>query len=297
MRSISLLITDLDNTLFDWVATWHASFSALLNGVSEISGIPTSVLIPEIRRVHQQHGTAEYAFLLEEIPSLRSRYPASDMQVVFAKAIEAFRHARKATLALYPGVFDTLSTIRAAGCMVVGYTESMAFYTNYRLRKLDLDLLLDFLYSPADHQLPEGQTPEMIRRYPPEQYTLRHTKQINTPKGELKPNPTLLLDIINGVQGRRDQVIYIGDSLMKDISMAQRACVCDVWAKYGTAQSRPEYSLLREVTHWSDEQVERERKLTASQVQPTFTLEGSFSDILDLFEFVPFNKASDPVNK
>jgi phosphoglycolate phosphatase-like HAD superfamily hydrolase len=291
MKSVSLLITDLDNTLFDWAAVWYASFSALLNGIAQISGIPTSVLIPEIRQVHQRHGTAEYAFLIEEIPSLRAKYPAEDMQIIFAKAIEAFRHARTATLVLYPGVFDTLSAVRAAGCKVVGYTESMAFYTNYRLRKLGLDLLLDVLYSPPDHELPNGQTPEMIRKYPPEQYVSRHTKQMDTSKDELKPNPALLLDIIDGVHGKRDETIYIGDSLMKDISMAQSARICDVWAEYGTAQNRPEYALLRDVTHWTDEQVERERRLTAKQVPPTYTLNTSFSELLDLFEFVPFQQS------
>jgi hypothetical protein len=60
-----VLITDLDNTLFDWVALWCACFTAMMNKVVEISGIPVEDLKPEIRRVHQRHGTSEYSFLLE----------------------------------------------------------------------------------------------------------------------------------------------------------------------------------------------------------------------------------------
>jgi len=47
------LITDLDNTLFDWVELWYESFSAMLESVIEISGISPEQLIPEIAAVHR----------------------------------------------------------------------------------------------------------------------------------------------------------------------------------------------------------------------------------------------------
>jgi phosphoglycolate phosphatase len=47
------LITDLDNTLFDWVDLWINCFSPMLDGIVEISGIPKERLIPEIAAVHQ----------------------------------------------------------------------------------------------------------------------------------------------------------------------------------------------------------------------------------------------------
>src|SRR5690349_5217643 len=53
---ISLLVTDLDNTLWDWFAIWYASFSALLEGIVRISGISQEELEPEIRKVHQRRG-------------------------------------------------------------------------------------------------------------------------------------------------------------------------------------------------------------------------------------------------
>jgi FMN phosphatase YigB (HAD superfamily) len=290
-QPVSLVVTDLDNTLFDWVAAWHASFSALLNGISTISEIPSNVLIPEIRQIHQSHGTSEYAFLIEEIPSLKQKYGSGDLLKIFAEPIQASRDARRSALRLYPGVMKTIDAIRESGCLVVGYTESMAFYTNYRVRRLDLDLVLDFLYSPPDHELPEGVTANEIRRYPEASYLLRHTVHRETPKGEVKPNPLLLLDIVSGVGGNISNTLYIGDSLMKDVAMAQRAGIHDAWAKYGTAQNRPEYKLLREVTHWSADQVEYERKLTEQQIHPTVILEESFSQLLGLFDFGPFQVA------
>ena len=72
---------------------------------------------------------------------------------------------------------------------------------------------------------------------------------------------------------------------MKDVVMAKAANVSDVYAAYGRAQHRPEYGLLKDVTHWSDEQVEQEAKLDARGVRPTFTLKNSFAELLSLFDF------------
>jgi hypothetical protein len=78
---------------------------------------------------------------------------------------------------------------------------------------------------------------------------------------------------------------------MKDIAMAKEAGVTDVWAKYGVAQDRAEYALLRKVTHWRSEQVSKEQSLSEADVRPTFTLQGSFRELLDLFTFVPFGRS------
>ena len=70
--------------------------------------------------------------------------------------------------------------------------------------------------------------------------------------------------------------------------MAQTASVADVWAKYGDARDRPEYELLRRVTHWPAPDVEREKVVKPEDVKPSFILENSFSEILERFEFEPF---------
>jgi hypothetical protein len=59
----------------------------------------------------------------------------------------------------------------------------------------------------------------------------------------------------------------------------------DMRSKYGAAQNRPEYELLREVTHWRVQDVERERQVRMIDVTPSYVLEHSFSELLDHFEF------------
>jgi len=151
---IETVVTDLDNTLFDWVEMWGASFTALLDVLLRKSRIPRDMLLPEIRAVHQQHHTAEYAFLLQDLPSLKRLHPDDDVTVVYADAIQAYKDARAASLHLYPGVQETLSRLKTAGCRIIGYMESQSFYSSYRVRTLGLDGVLDALFSPADHDRP-----------------------------------------------------------------------------------------------------------------------------------------------
>ena len=288
LEPVSTVVLDLDNTLWDWVHIWHSTFSAELDVLLRLSGINREVLLSEIREVHQRHGTSEYAFLIEELPGLQALHPGEDLTVIYGEAIQAYRNKRREVLKLYPLVEETLSTLKGRGCLIVAYTESLAYYTGYRVRKLGLDGVLDYLYSPADHDLPSGLTPDVIRKYPAMTYEMNHTVHRSTPPGELKPNPDVLKAILSDVRGDPTAAVYVGDSLMKDVAMAQEAGVRDVYAKYGHNRDGPAYELLRAVTHWPDKDVQDEKDvLTAPQITPTHVLEESIGELIDLFEYVP----------
>jgi phosphoglycolate phosphatase len=280
-KRITAVITDLDNTLYDWFGIWYRCFRPMLDEIVRISGADEERVIGEIRAVHQKYGTTEYAFLIQELPSIRQRHPAGDVCEIYESAIGAYRDNRRKYLELYPGVMDTLAAIRRAGSLIVGYTESKQFYTNYRIRKLDLDGVIDFVYSPPDHELPGS----LRRTYPQETYDFKSTVQRFTPDDELKPNPKVLLEIIGDIGVPKDDVLYVGDSLFKDVLMAQNAGVLDVYAKYGEYHERREYELLRRVTHWTEEMVQRERSAGTGRIVPGIVLENGFAEILGLFDF------------
>lgn len=287
MPLIRTLITDLDNTLYDWVAMWHASFKAMLDSVQARSGLPMEDLIPDARRVHQLHKTSEYTFLLQELESLRALHPEGDIPALYEDAIAAYRRARCDQMTLYPGVAETLQQIRVAGCTIVAYTESMAFYTNYRIRKLGLDEVIDFLYSNPDHDFPAYVDRAAIRSHSDEEYELRSAIHRHTPRGAVKPNVDILNKILRDVGAEPETTLYVGDSLMKDIHMANSAGVQSALAVYGGVHETDEYDLLRTVSHWTDADIQRERELLADAgtTRPTVRLEEAFSELLDHFTF------------
>ena len=93
----------------------------------------------------------------------------------------------------------------------------------------------------------------------------------------LKPNVEVLHSILDGQGCEPEESVYLGDSLMKDIVMAQAAGVLDAHAEYGLVQHRDEYDLLRRVTHWTDEDVAREKALaTPTVVRPTVVCHNGF---------------------
>lgn len=273
-----LLITDVDNTLLDWQHLWFETFSAMATRVLEISGVDPDRFYAECSAVHQKYGTSEYAFVLSELPCLIEAY-GDDLLPTMQPAIDDFRAARRIHLQLYDRVLDTLRDLKNVGITVAAFTESKAFYTNYRFRKLGLDGLVDFLYSPPDHSVPVD--PTKIRRYDAASYELKATIHRFTPEGEIKPNPHILSTIIEELGFKKDDTAYVGDNLLKDVFMAQQAGVLDIYASYGAAQHREEqYDLLKKVTHWTREMVEREgAALEPGAITPTFVLKSSFAEI------------------
>jgi len=277
-----VLITDVDNTLLDWQDLWYQTFSAMIGKVIEISGVAPEALYAECSVIHQKYGTSEYSRLLEELPSLQKLYGDNVLKIM-APAIDTFREVRRRVLQLYPTVKETLNALKAAGVVIAAFTESKAFYTNYRFRKLGLDGLIDYLYSPPDHSMPDDTLG--TRHYAPDSYNFQKTIHRLTPEGEVKPNPGILLEIISDLGVSIEEAVYVGDNILKDVFMAQQAGVTDVHALYGASQYKPEYELLRKVTHWTPEMVERERHaLKPGGLVPTHVLDKNFEQILPLFE-------------
>jgi phosphoglycolate phosphatase len=117
------------------------------------------------------------------------------------------------------------------------------------------------------------------------------TEHRHTPPNEYKPNPQVLLDILRDVGARPDETVYVGDSLLKDVSMAQDAKILDAHAAYGVAQNTDAYALLRRVTHWRDEDVARERAaMKPGNIVPTIKLSEELSDLSKYVEFTPHQK-------
>ncbi|MEO5928927.1 MAG: HAD-IA family hydrolase, partial [Candidatus Kapaibacterium sp.] len=282
-KEISIIILDLDNTLWDWLEIWHKPFSALLDMLTQHNNISRDNLIKEIKIIHQRHGTSEYPFLIEEIKSLQPQEP--DKQG-YDEIIRLYDRMRLEAVQLYPTVFETLWALKDIGCAVIGYTESMAAYTNHRIRNSCIDGLLDIVYTPTDHALPQNLTNEQRNRYFQSEDRLRKTSHKLTPKGELKPNPKILKEIIDNIKGSYKRAIYVGDNLMKDIAMAQEAGVIDVYAQYGDRRDSESYELLRQVTHWTSEDVEREKAIHKGEnITPTYTLDHCLCQIFTHFNF------------
>ena len=283
---VGLLVVDLDNTLWDWMGVWAKSFRAMLDQLTAETHLDVVPLKQEIRQVHQKRGTAEYSFLLDELPPLQPFLKGTTARKRFPEVLHAQDSTRIHNLQLYPKVLSTLMQIKQSGVTIVAYTESVAYWAEWRIRQTGLDGVIDYLYSAPDHDFPHGITPKKVRTKPTDEYGLKETIHLHVPKGSTKPNPLILSQIVrnHGVEGL--STVYVGDSLTKDVAMAQDAGVLDVHAYYGISCNKNDYALLNDVTSWSDAQVAEEaQRISETVLKPSYILHDSFAELLDLFTF------------
>lgn len=284
---IKLIITDLDNTIYNWVDFYVPCFNAMLKELALLTGIKKQNLRESFKRVHQKYKTTEYAFSIEKLDVLSEANAGLTVPEVLQKynsAIKAFRSMRKKRLRLYDGVKETLEKLRREHRKIVGHTDAMMFYAVYRVKQLGVEQLLDGLVAPRDHGLPKGTRPEDVRSYSEaEKYETIISFKKELEPGILKPNPGCLHEILRDFAIKPEETIYVGDSLHKDIYMAQRCGVYDVDAEYGRDYNPDYYRQLVEISHWTKADVVRELDLKTLNIFPTFTI-SCFGDILKVIQ-------------
>lgn len=277
---MKLLITDLDNTLYDWVSFYSQSFSAMAEELSKEINVPLDILLSEYKVIHQRFGNSEKPFATLELPSVISYFGTNDkilLQRKLTRVFSAFSSKRNHTLKLYPTVRDTLNILRERGVKIVGHTESLEYNSLYRLYKLDVIDFFDHLYTIEDnHNLhPNPKNAKVI--------SVKDDFIIRLSSAESKPNPKLLEHICLTENVDIKDAVYVGDSITKDISMAKSIGMKAVWARYGRQFAPELWEILVKITHWTDKDVEREEQLkeSFSRVKPDYSI-NSFAEILDL---------------
>lgn len=275
-----LLITDLDNTLYDWVTYFAHSFRAMVEELAVTLDVAEATLLNEFKAVHQHYGNSEHPFAMFELPSVRHRFPNSSREELLYElesSLAAFRASREKHLQLYEGVHDTLKAVAEEGTIIVAHTEAVSIHAYYRLMRLDILKYFKHIYALEGFLEPHPNPSRAAELMPPPSLI-----EI-IPRDERKPNPKLLQDICRREGIRESDACYVGDSLSRDVSMAKTAGVTAVWARYGTRYEPSLWDILVRVTHWTDEDVAREAELRNlySDIQPDYTID-RFVDLLDV---------------
>lgn len=281
MRSpIRLFVTDLDNTLYDWVSFFAVSFYEMVSVAAGLLGVPEEILLDELRDVHRRHHNSEHPFALLETPSVRNRFGAlsrAEQKRALDEAFHAFNRKRAETLVLYPTVKETLEGIASLGIPIVGHTEATVPNALFRLRKLGVVQYFSGLYAatPAEAPHPDADFETYVPAFPVRLLAL----------DERKPDPRILRDICHDFRVPAAQGVYVGDSIARDIGMAKQAGFWAAWAQYGTRYEPSMWQKLVRITHWSAEDVARAEaaRVRYGSTRPDQTL-AQFSDIMAYIE-------------
>jgi phosphoglycolate phosphatase len=263
---LKLFVTDIDNTLFDWVRYYVASFSALLRKVESIIHVPYATLAAESKVVFEKQGSIEYPFLIQELPSVMAHY-GEDIDTMLAEVVapgrDAFLEAANDMLRPYAGVLETLAEVkrRRPTLAVVALTDAPRYVAMWKMNKLGLLSAFDAVYGLPDPRIPlceqSGRVkvdPEILHKH------LKHNdfgfrgKIRNLPDEYEKPGTrglkTVLMDYeLDDDPQHRRSVLWIGDNRRKDVGLGRRLGVRTAWASYGA----PGAEDLRRLSEFSPE--------------------------------------------
>lgn len=286
MKSIKIVITDLDNTIYNWVDFYVPSFLAMIQELSKLTGVSQAKLKTSFKKIHEKYRTSEYTFAIQQLDVLQQINRGLDIKQILQKynsAIYAFRKTRKKTLplCLYKGVKETLIKMRNQGRKIIGVTDSLMFHTITRLKQLEVEDLYDGIFAPPDHGFPPGTTPKDVRFY--DNSMVYETKipikmEINT--SLRKPDRRVLLIILNYFNVKPKEAVYIGDSLSRDVLLAQKCGIHDVYAKYGQKYNPKYYKELLKITYWPKR---KEDTSSTIKIKPTFVAK-CFSDLFYIIQ-------------
>jgi FMN phosphatase YigB (HAD superfamily) len=229
------VVTDLDNTLYPWVDYIVPALEAMVDSLVATTGLPRVRVVQSLKAVYAKYQSNEYPFAIQE-SELFKPYEAdfdSFHALVLDPARLAFKAARERYLKPYPGVRETLEEIRRRGLRLVALSDAPRNAAELRLKWLRLDGHFDALYTLPGYALPDNVDPEIKRRQAAGHYTAR-APVVELPSDFEKPSPAGLARILADLGLDGPEVLYVGDSVKKDMPVAEACGALGVWAEYGT---------------------------------------------------------------
>ncbi len=243
--AVTALITDLDNTLYDWVAFVVPALEAMVESLATTTGRSRTEIVAALKLAYSEEETAEYAFVLQRSGLYEQSGMGFDefLARVIEPARKVFAAERSLHLRLYPGVAETLGALKSRGLKIIGLTDAPAFPAQARLKKLGLDIHFDALYALENYLPPtdaEGRfllDPEILARQRRGEYDAAFGKPVELAKGHEKPSPLGIRKILFDFGLKPDEAVMVGDNPAKDLAAAAATGVRALHAAYGSSHA------------------------------------------------------------
>jgi phosphoglycolate phosphatase-like HAD superfamily hydrolase len=294
-QKLGLFVTDIDNTLFDWVSYYVPAIEAMFACVNQRIGVEIDVLAAQAREVFSRHGSIEYPFVVQELPAVIAHYgPRLDLmlQEVVDPAREEFKRVGLPLLRTYDGVDRVFAELRERhpDTPIVALTDAPRYVAMWKLNKLGILHHFSAIYGLADPRLPTDRQLGRVKVDP--KILLKHLQQENygyqgririLPDEYEKPGTrglkTVLMDYeIDDDPEAKARTVWVGDNLRKDVGLGKRVGVRTFWAKYGVEFPKELLSRLHAFSPL--ENIQKNISLDADQAPtPDVTL-SRFADVL-----------------
>jgi phosphoglycolate phosphatase len=235
-----LIVTDMDNTLYSWVDYIVPAVEALVASVCNSTQLPRLKVVQSLKAVYEKYESNDYPFVLQESAIYAEFHEFGSFdKLVIQPARAAFAEARRRYLRPFPGVLETLASLRAMDIPVVGLTDAPRNPAEYRTKRLGFDQFFSALYTlPAFSfpRAPDGAeliAPDILRKDERGDYR-PGCPVVELPRDFEKPNAEGLMRVCRDFGVPPEETVVVGDSVRKDIAVAKKVGAIDCWAEYGT---------------------------------------------------------------
>lgn len=233
-RGRALLITDLDNTLYDFPRYYEAGLQAVVLALTNMLDLPESDVICQLREVFTRRGSVEYPFAVQEMDAV-SRLPKVDARTLSLETTNAFWEAARGDLITYPTVYETLELLSRERVSVVALTDAPYREALRRLHHLRIEqffsavVALDWF---GAHRSPAvgirlSDVPGYVRRRPTQ---LGWKLKLE----DRKPNRGVISALARRYRHEGMAQVAVGDSFERDLAPALELGMTCLHAGYGS---------------------------------------------------------------
>jgi phosphoglycolate phosphatase len=280
---IRAVITDMDNTLYSWVDYIVPCLEAMVGSLCQTTGFPRIRVVQALKEVYERYESNEYPFAIQESNLYQEFHYDFDSfdNLVITPAREAFGAARRKYLRPYRHVPETLEKLKKAGIPVIALTDAPRNPAERRVQTMKLDEHLAAVYTLPAFPFPgTGVAQEIVERERAGGVKLA-CPVLELPRDHEKPDQRGLLRVCKdfGIEPR--EVLFVGDSLPKDVAIAQATGALDVWAEYGTYVSAEYRERLAVISAASATRRHLQHAASSESRPPTVRISG-FDQILHL---------------
>ncbi|XVV15287.1 HAD family hydrolase [Actinoplanes sp. CA-131856] len=284
------LITDLDNTLYDFPTFYEAGLRAAVSEITELLSLTPDEAISRLRDVYAERGTIEYAFAVEEFPEMK-KVPR-ETQIAIAKQItNSFWVSATKTLEPYDTVKETLRVLADQRIAVIGYTDAPIHEAMRRLKAMRLDVYLTGIVAQYWRRRRPGYALLMSELPGHARASSRRRFAWRTSQNEKKPNSQVYARIADHLGCEADRVTVIGDSVERDLLPAVQLGFGAVWARYGRRDRAEDHLMMRRIVPDVLPEVRRKGPALPSQISAADRFEDILS-YLPVQQMLPIGRRS-----
>ncbi len=269
MKKYPVLITDLDNTLYNWVDYFAPCFRAMVHFLSKETETEKETIVEDFRRVYKEHENIEFSFSVQELQTLK-KLPSKKIDEAVKGARAVFVRTGRKYLSPYNGVRETLLWAYKGGVKIFCCTNAPINLAQFRLRQLHLSRYFS----------------GFVGRLPPSNTLSRSKNKIYYPLEPqlLKPSIFGYKAILESFGNSTLDVYVVGDSYEKDLIPALSIGAKGIFARYGRECNQNNIDTIRKISTKGGNQ---KRDLDELEFDERIIIIDSFSEILNIIKNTP----------